>query len=225
MQNQYPKDRRVPEEYPAPEREAGCTPARHQLLHGCRCAESRARRFPTNQHYRVRSASPVLGARPGAVQGWTSEHADHFRCRRHDEPLFPRSIPGEPAYFPPHLSTLSTLTPLHGRLTSIHASLLFHLFSREEQQQLAHLLGSLLLPQKGSVIFGHQLGSEEEGLGKQIGKWAHTPESWRAMMEQTFENLGWKGGVDVEAELREAPESFTTIGMGTHLLYWTVELL
>jgi len=136
------------------------------------------------------------------------------------DPNPPDSPPSHPV-----LSTLTTLTPLHGRLSSIHASLFFHLFSREEQQQLAHLLASLLLQERGSVMFGHQIGAEEEGLGRQVGKWAHNTESWRRMMQQAFADLGWKGGVDVQAELREAPEFLVSIGMGTHLLYWTVELL
>ncbi|KAL5498070.1 hypothetical protein ACEPAH_3001 [Sanghuangporus vaninii] len=66
---------------------------------------------------------------------------------------------GEPFYVPPTtprpiLTTLTSLTPLHGHVSAIHTSLVFHLFNKEEQTKLAHLIAPLLSPAPGSTIFG-----------------------------------------------------------------------
>ncbi|KZO93610.1 hypothetical protein CALVIDRAFT_485552 [Calocera viscosa TUFC12733] len=127
------------------------------------------------------------------------------------------------------LPELTSLTPLHGRLSAIHASLFFHLFSRAKQEELAALLAGLLLHEKGSVIFGHQIGAEEEGLGQQFGRWAHNCESWRVMWEGALASVGWLGKADIFAELGEPPEYVKSqdicAGIGTHVLSWCVELL
>ncbi|KAL5514891.1 hypothetical protein ACEPAG_2207 [Sanghuangporus baumii] len=67
--------------------------------------------------------------------------------------------PGEPFYTPPTtplpvLSTLPSLTPLHGHVSALHTSLVFHLFNKEEQTRLAHRIAPLLSPIPGSIIFG-----------------------------------------------------------------------
>ncbi|KZT55736.1 hypothetical protein CALCODRAFT_412354, partial [Calocera cornea HHB12733] len=99
------------------------------------------------------------------------------------DPAFLSSSPaGTPASDTP-LSEVKSLSDLHGRLSSIHASLFFHLFSREQQTQLSGLLASLLVLEKGSVIFGHHIAAEEEGVGQYVSMWAHNIASWTAMWE------------------------------------------
>ncbi|KZO93616.1 hypothetical protein CALVIDRAFT_539784 [Calocera viscosa TUFC12733] len=141
------------------------------------------------------------------------------------DPSFLSALPvGSSASTTP-LSELTSLTPLHGRLSSIHASLFFHLFTRVQQEQLAAHLASLLLQEKGSVLFGHQIAAEEEGLGQHVGKWSHNVQSWTALWETALAGVGWKGGVGVQAKLTQGSEWVTKLGFGTHMLWWTVELL
>ncbi|KZO93609.1 hypothetical protein CALVIDRAFT_529342 [Calocera viscosa TUFC12733] len=133
------------------------------------------------------------------------------------------------------LSALTSLTQLHGRLSSIHASHFLHLFPREGQAKLSSLLAGLLLQEKGSVIFGHQVGAEKEGLGQQFGKWAYNRESCRTLWEAALASVGWTGKADIYAELVEAPDFVQSVGIGTHFLYcagigkpylsWCMELL
>ncbi|KZT55772.1 hypothetical protein CALCODRAFT_498242 [Calocera cornea HHB12733] len=122
------------------------------------------------------------------------------------------------------LSEVSTLSELHGRLSALHTSYFFHLFSREQQEELAPLIAGLLLPERGSIIFGHHLGAEEEGLGSKLGKWAHNRESWTALWERALARVGWTGKVDIYTELVKAPEVMSSVGIGTHLLHWRVTL-
>jgi hypothetical protein len=87
----------------------------------------------------------------------------------------------------PSLSDLSSLTPLQGKLSAIHASAFFHLFSEDEQRTLARLLASLLRPEKGSVIFGEHGAKSQKGFRKRVRgastganqMFCHSPESWK----------------------------------------------
>lgn len=60
-----------------------------------------------------------------------------------------------------------------------------------QQYQLAHALGSLLSPEKGSVIFGCHAGNTEKGLvahKKIAGKestFFHSPSSWEELWCET----------------------------------------
>ncbi|KAF8868007.1 hypothetical protein CPB84DRAFT_1697733, partial [Gymnopilus junonius] len=105
----------------------------------------------------------------------------------------------------PNLSTLKSLTPLLHRVSAIHASALFHLFSETQQLELAQRLAALLLPQKGSIIFGTHVARREKGFRKSaatpILMFCHSPSSWRQMwVEQVF-NGSRSPQVRVEAEL------------------------
>jgi len=89
----------------------------------------------------------------------------------------------------PEISTLTSLTPLNHHVSVIHASAFFHLFNQEQQHQLAHLLGSLLSSQPGSIILGIHGAledTEENKAGKviylpdgQVRNFAHSPTSWK----------------------------------------------
>lgn len=124
---------------------------------------------------------------------------------------------------PPPLNTLTSLTPLQGKISAIHASSFFHLFSEERQLALAHLMASLLRPEPGSVIFGQHgarpvKGSRVEGLSQAIlnkakaegrylsefSMFCHSPESWQKLwVEDVFGGTDGKGEerVKVDAEL------------------------
>ncbi|KAG9316774.1 hypothetical protein JVU11DRAFT_2837 [Chiua virens] len=70
------------------------------------------------------------------------------------------------------VSTITTLNDLRGKVSAIWAASFFHLFSEKHQRQLAHALGSLLSPEKGSVIFGAHIALPNKGvlIGKFLTK-------------------------------------------------------
>ncbi|KAH9922692.1 hypothetical protein B0H21DRAFT_815090 [Amylocystis lapponica] len=112
--------------------------------------------------------------------------------------------PSTPA---PTLSALTTLGPLLGHVSAIHASSFFHLFDEEDQAQLARNLAGLLSPEPGSVIFGMQAGLQEKGF--HVGRaserttptFRHSPASFAALWDgEVFE----KGMVKVDVALKEA---------------------
>ncbi|KAG0698591.1 hypothetical protein DFH29DRAFT_991043 [Suillus ampliporus] len=106
----------------------------------------------------------------------------------------------------PDLNNLTSLNPLRGCVSAIHATSFFHLFKEDKQLHMARALAGLLSAEPGSVILGTHIGAQEKGSVKQvyndaeIDMFAHNPESWIAMWDgEVFE----KGMVKVEAELRE----------------------
>lgn len=104
----------------------------------------------------------------------------------------------------PPLSSLTSLTPLVGRLSAIHTSAFFHLFSEEQQLRLAKLLAPLLAPELGSMIFGGHVGLPTKGWQGEknthgIQMFCHGPDSWKEMWEQVFP----PGQVKVEAFVKE----------------------
>ncbi|KAI0069496.1 hypothetical protein K474DRAFT_1610355 [Panus rudis PR-1116 ss-1] len=91
----------------------------------------------------------------------------------------------------PPLSGLKNLTPLHGRLSAIHASAFFHLFDEEQQLHVAKALASLLSPEPGSIIFGAHGGSTKKGFRTRTQlairtkpMFCHSPESWTELWEK-----------------------------------------
>ncbi|KAL5521597.1 hypothetical protein ACEPAF_2345 [Sanghuangporus sanghuang] len=124
---------------------------------------------------------------------------------------------GTPFYDPPRmprpvLSMLTSLTPLQGHVSALHTSLFFHLFSKEEQIKLAHLIAPLLSPIPGSMIFGAHTSKPVSGesqlaaIAKRI--YCFSPEDWCAL---------WDGGVFKKGTIRaEAwfPESDPWRGKG-----------
>ncbi|KAG1781671.1 hypothetical protein EV702DRAFT_1193151 [Suillus placidus] len=104
------------------------------------------------------------------------------------------------------LSSLKSLNPLHGRISAISATRLFHLFTEDKQLHLAKALAGLLSAQPGSVICGYQVGTLEKGMvtanisGSEHQLFAYSPKTWSSMWDgEVFE----KGSVKVETELVE----------------------
>lgn len=145
--------------------------------------------------------------------------------------------PVPPFYAPPDspapaLSSLTTLTPLLGHVSAIHASSLFHLFDEEPQLQLAKALAGLLAPTPGSMIFGLHGGRHERGLRVEQGKlnprgtymFCHSPESWTELWDgRVFQ----KGTVKVDAFLRETQrrDLDTPSDAKFYFLVWSVTRL
>ncbi|KZT67007.1 hypothetical protein DAEQUDRAFT_813157 [Daedalea quercina L-15889] len=132
----------------------------------------------------------------------------------------------------PDLTSLTTLTPLVGQLTAIHASMLFHLFPEQQQLKLAGALAALLAPTPGAMIFGWHVGDTEKGFikgatlpnGEPLPMFCHSAESWKEMWDgEVFE----KGTVEVKAELQklEAPPGVVPNGAQFWQLIWSVTRL
>ncbi|KAH7922346.1 hypothetical protein BV22DRAFT_1113934 [Leucogyrophana mollusca] len=125
----------------------------------------------------------------------------------------------------PALTSLTSLNPLRGRVSIIHASSMFHLFDEKQQLHLARALGSLLSQQPGSVIFGVHGSMPETGIlpsapnshGQPL--FCHNPDSWRAL---------WDGGVFaresvcVETELREVSRGDMAVITGPNAKFWVL---
>jgi hypothetical protein len=151
------------------------------------------------------------------------------------EPSFlePREIlDTKPSSAVPDLSSLTSLTPLLGHVSAIHASAFFHLFSEERQLQLAKLFASLLSPEPGSIAFGSHVGLPQKGprMGvRQPGQkeaatrmFCHSPQSWTEM----WENVMGKGKVEVWATIKEVQRrDCVVIGEDTrsYILTWSVK--
>jgi len=120
------------------------------------------------------------------------------------------------------LSSLESLNPLHGHISVINATRLFHLFNEDKQLHLARALAGLLSAQPGSVICGDQIGALKKGftgnnlLGSQL--FAHTPETWASMWNG---NVFEKGSVKVETDLLDR----SVHGKQLFLLRWSVTRL
>lgn len=104
------------------------------------------------------------------------------------------------------ISALTSLAPLRGQLSAIYTYSFFHLFSEEQQTQLAYNLGSLLSSEPGSMIFGAQTGMPEKGVRTEkrpssevVTLFCHSPESWTEMWNAVF----GEGTVEVQAYLEE----------------------
>ena len=148
------------------------------------------------------------------------------------EPTAP--VYAAPSTSAPTLSTVRTLTELRGHVSAIHISAVFHLFAEDEQVRLAHLLGGLLAPEPGSIIFGLQSGRAEKGLrveagvpnshGRQWQMFCHSPESWKELWEGVFP----EGTVRVDADLKELErDDLKPVGEGARfwVLTWCVTRL
>lgn len=130
---------------------------------------------------------------------------------------------------PVDLSSQTTLTSLRGRFSAIHASFFFHLFSEEQQTELAHRLRSLLSPEPGSIIFGIHIGRPEKGLriedrgpNQRVRIFGHSPESWNGIWDDAF------GGGKVEANAflqKRAELKPLTKYEANYLLVWSVKRL
>jgi SAM-dependent methyltransferase len=127
----------------------------------------------------------------------------------------------------PDLNKLTSLNPLHGCVSVIHATAFFHLFKEDKQLHMARALAGLLSAEPGSIILGVHTGAQEKSVVNHVYKdvevdmFAHSAESWTAMWDgEVFE----KGTVKVDAQFREISEG---AGGGERypLLYWSVTRL
>ncbi|KAI8983391.1 hypothetical protein BD414DRAFT_490779 [Trametes punicea] len=154
------------------------------------------------------------------------------------DPAHLEAVP--PLYSPadtptPELSTLTSLNPLRGHVSAIHASAFFHLFDEDKQFQLAQALAGLLSPEPGSMLLGSHGGRPEKGYRAETGTrqrahgggpmFCHSPDSWTELWDgQVFK----KGTVKVEAVLRETERrdlknvSGVEPGAKFYLLDWSV---
>ncbi|KAK1227266.1 hypothetical protein PQX77_009753 [Marasmius sp. AFHP31] len=88
-----------------------------------------------------------------------------------------------------NLQSLTSLTPLQGRVSAVQASNIFHFFGEAEQLDLALGLVSLLRPRPGAIIFGIQLGTDGDEPGfiriqtSGFDRYAHTASSLKAFWE------------------------------------------
>lgn len=107
----------------------------------------------------------------------------------------------------PAVCNLTSLTPLQGKVSAVHTSSFFHLFSEEKQLELAHRVASLLLPQPGSIIFGSHVAMPNKGIRrKHARKWdmfCHSPKTWTSMWHEVFSVDGdGKGSERVRVETK-----------------------
>jgi hypothetical protein len=122
---------------------------------------------------------------------------------KHLEVVPPLTAANAPTGHSPDLHSLTSLNPLRGRVSAIHASSFFHLFGEEKQLYLARALAGLLSPEPGSIIFGLHVGLAEKGFtppasGRNYRLFCHSPETWTQMWDgQVFE----EGAVVVQTKL------------------------
>ncbi|KAH9835745.1 uncharacterized protein C8Q71DRAFT_94020 [Rhodofomes roseus] len=145
----------------------------------------------------------------------TKEFPAHFLGGDALDPQFLRVAPplDSPLEAPvPALSSLTTLTPLHGHISVIHTSSFFHLFNEEQQLELARKLAGLLSPVPGSMIFGLHAGRAEKGLRTEAPEmrngqfmFCHNDESWKELWDGVVFK---KGTVEVKASLQNAKDVF-----------------
>ncbi|TFY82951.1 hypothetical protein EWM64_g1066 [Hericium alpestre] len=115
-------------------------------------------------------------------------------------PVFTAASP--PTTPRPVLKDLTSLNPLRGHLSAIHASAFFHLFQEDKQLELARALACLLSSEPGSMIFGQHGGLPEKGFRAMSTSthqmFCHSPDSWRELWDGViFE----KGTVRVDADI------------------------
>ena len=134
--------------------------------------------------------------------------------------IFP-PFDGPPTAERPDLTTLTSLNPLAGHCAAIYAGYFFHMFSEENQLQLARALAGLLSPLPGSVICGIHGSNPQKGVfrtehaGRAADVFCHSPESWAAMWDgEVFA----KGKVRVDATVERREEE----GFAFWQLKWSV---
>jgi len=141
----------------------------------------------------------------------------------------PFTITTPPTTLVPTLSTLTSLNPLRGHISAIHASSFFHLFQEEGQLHLARALAGLLSPEPNSMIFGLHGGGLVKGPRSEPingrSMFCHSPDSWTELWGGVvFE----KGTVKVETQLTEVTrEEYAGFApeIKVHVLSWCVTRL
>lgn len=245
---------RLPGPAEARARTPGRALPRHRLLRRERRAQGRSGRLPAHAGAHVRPppryaifTSLCRAEREGTLTDRAEFWAIGYKLFKDTPATFPATfIPGDafddaflapapiasqpPPTPPPALAALTTLTPLHGRLSAIHASSFFHLFNEPQQLALARRLASLLSPAPGSLILGAHVGRPEKGARVEsvrvntqgVSMFCHSAESWAEMW--TTEVFG-PGEVKVDATLREVERVDIAPGSKSWALVWSVTRL
>ncbi|KAK5714012.1 hypothetical protein LTR15_010918 [Elasticomyces elasticus] len=107
----------------------------------------------------------------------------------------------------------SPLKELHGQIDIIDASSFFHLFTLDEQKQVARSVIKLMRPRKDSLVVGRQVGNADpqeyprrNGLGT---RFRHDMPSWRRMWDEVGEETGVK--FEVGGTMQTVPNLGTTV--------------
>ncbi|KAI9693608.1 MAG: hypothetical protein M1822_002879 [Bathelium mastoideum] len=105
----------------------------------------------------------------------------------------------------------SNLKQLDGKIDIIQASSFFHLFDRNTQIELAKHVIALLKPQKGSLLFGRQVGRVEAGeVTAQSNPnrvlFRHNEATWAEMWAQ----IGKETGTEWETDSQLTSTRFTS---------------
>jgi len=98
-------------------------------------------------------------------------------------------------------SPSSGFEPIQGKINIIYAGSFFHLFDWDDQVKIATRLVSILLPEKGSLVLGRQVGSVAPGVLEQksneSGKmYRHSAESFTKMWREVGDKTGTEWEVD-----------------------------
>ncbi|KAG9105231.1 hypothetical protein FRC07_009470 [Ceratobasidium sp. 392] len=130
----------------------------------------------------------------------------------------------------PVLSELKSLTELLGRVSIIHASSFFHLFSEggaEDQMKVARSCVSLLTGLPGTTIFGGHIAAPKPGLYQRPrsdnAMFCHSPESWEEMWKEALKSTGRDTEVRVWTKMTEMSDDPLFSG-GRGYMVWGVEL-
>ena len=99
-------------------------------------------------------------------------------------------------------SETSSLNVLEGKTDIVYAASFLHLFNWDEQIAVCKRIVKILRPQKGSVVFGRQVGTTKPGLyegntGVSSQKWRHDEGTFKEMWEQVGQETGTEWTVDV----------------------------
>jgi hypothetical protein len=150
---------------------------------------------------------------------------------KHLEVVPPFKTADRPTGPPPDLCSLTSLNPLRGRVSAIHASSFFHVFNEEKQLYLARALAGLLSPEPGSTIFGVHVGIAEKGYtglpGCSDRLFCHSPETWAQVWDGVVFD---KGVVSVRSKLvpvewKEYQGGEAAVESSVSLLLWSVTRL
>lgn len=109
------------------------------------------------------------------------------------------------------------LEELEGEFDFIHIGSFLHLFSQEDQLRACKRIVKLARPQKGSTIFGRQLGNvnglEVPNMLQEGTMWQHDPQTFKHMWQVVGEQTGTNWNVRVELDSEE----------GMNQQHWTSE--
>jgi len=123
----------------------------------------------------------------------------------------------------PDLRALTSLNPLRGHVSAIHASHFFHLFPEDAQLRLARALAGLLSPEPGSMIFGRHIAFPESGHLEDPSTrrrlFCHNPRSWSGLWDG---EVLPKGTVKVLTFVTEPSKYEMYPELNPHMLTWLV---